>query len=333
VLLLGRPLYALLGGRDAALAQALVYSQILFGGAVFVWLANTLASVLRGSGDTLRPAVVLAIAAALQIPLTGALTLGWGGSPALGIAGPAVAYIVTFGLAALTMALHLRPTRLWPRGVDWRLRRGPAIDILRVGAVSSLAAVQTVITAVVLTGLVATFGTAALAGYGVGVRLELLLVPIVFAIGQALVLMVGLAIGAGRPARAKKVAWTGAAAAFVLTLAIGGFVALFPQSWVGLFSQDPAVLDAGAHYLRIVGPFYPLFGAGMALYFASQGAGRVVFPVLAGTVRLVFVLCAGALAVSWARPVGELFAIIACGLVLFGVVSIVAVRRTRWGRA
>ena len=333
VLALGRPLYSLLGGRDAALAQALVYSQLLFGGAVCVWLANTLASVMRGSGDTLRPALVLAIAAALQIPLTGALTLGWGGLPALGIAGPAVAYVATFGLAALAMALHLRPTRLWPRGADWRLRRGPAVDILRVGAVSSLAAVQTVITAVVLTGLVARFGTAALAGYGVGVRLELLLVPIVFAIGQALVLMVGLAIGAGRVARARKVAWTGAAVAFALTLAIGGFVALFPQSWVGLFSQDAAVLDAGAHYLRIVGPFYPLFGAGMALYFASQGAGRVVFPVLAGTVRLVFVLSAGALAVSWDRPVGELFAIIAIGLVLFGVFSIIAVRRTRWGRA
>lgn len=331
VLALGRPLYGLLGGRGVALDQALVYSRILFAGAVFVWLANTLASVMRGSGDTLRPAAALTAAAVLQVPLTGALTLGWGGLPALGIAGPATAYVATFALAAGAMALHLAGTRLRPQGADWRLRREPLMNILRVGAVSSLAALQTVITAVVLTGLVASFGTAALAGYGVGVRLELLLVPIVFAIGQALVLMVGMAVGAGRPQRAKSVAWTGAGIAFAVTLAIGGFVAIHPQRWVGLFSQDPAVLEAGAHYLRIVGPFYPLFGAGMALYFASQGAGRVVLPVLAGTVRLVLVLGAGMLAVRWGRPVGELFGIIALGLAVFGAVTVVAVHRTRWG--
>ena len=69
----------------------------------------------------------------------------------------------------------------------------------------------------------------------------------------------------------------------------------FRRSGSGLFSDDAAVLETGSIYLRIVAPFYPLFGAGVALYFASQGAGQVLRPVLAGTVRLVLVVAGGAL--------------------------------------
>ena len=97
---LGRALYAVLGGSGAALEQAVAYSQVLFGGAVLVWLANTLASLLRGSGNTLAPAIALAAVVLVQIPLSGALTLGWGPFPRMGIAGAAVAYIAAFGLQA-----------------------------------------------------------------------------------------------------------------------------------------------------------------------------------------------------------------------------------------
>src|SRR6185369_13102750 len=86
---LGSALYGLLGGQGAALEHALAYSHVLFGGAVLVWLANTLASLLRGSGNTLTPALALAVAAIVQIPLSGALTLGWAPFPRWGIAGAA----------------------------------------------------------------------------------------------------------------------------------------------------------------------------------------------------------------------------------------------------
>jgi Na+-driven multidrug efflux pump len=203
-------------------------------------------------------------------------------------------------------------------------------EILRVGAVSSVGALQTVLTAVVLTGFVGTYGTAALAGYGVGVRLELLQIPLVFAIGQALVVMVGTNVGAGRGAHAKRIAWTGTAIAAGISLAIGLTVALFPGVWIRIFSDDPAVLATGSQYLRIVAPFYVLFGAGMALYFASQGAGRMVLPVLAGTARLAFVVAAGALVVTLDGPLGALFAVIAGGIALFGALIIAAVRAARW---
>jgi putative MATE family efflux protein len=326
----GDALYGLLGGRGAALAQALDYSHLLFSGAVAVWLANTLASVLRGSGNTLAPAVALAAAAVVQIPLSGALTLGWGPFPRLGIAGAALAYVAAFVVASLIMGAMVWREGLRPGREHWRLEWRVFREILRVGAVSSVGALQTVLTAVVLTGFVGTYGTAALAGYGVGVRLELLQIPLVFAIGQALVVMVGTNVGAGRGAHAKRIAWTGTAIAAGISLAIGLAVALFPGVWIRIFSDDLAVLTTGSQYLRIVAPFYVLFGAGMALYFASQGAGRMVLPVLANTARLAFVVAAGALVVTLDGPLAAVFAVIAGGIALFGALIIAAVRAGRW---
>ena len=327
----GRPLYALLGGAGATLAEALAYPDALFAGAVLVWLANTLASVLRGSGNTAMPALALALTALVQIPLSGALTLGWGPFPALGIRGAALAYAASFGAAALAMGAYVWSGPLRPRGADWRPEGRVFRDILRVGALSSVSALQTVATAVILTGCVGTFGTAALAGYGVGVRLELLQVPIVFAIGQALVVLVGANIGAGRGERAKRIAWAGTLLAMAVSLAIGTAAALFPAAWVRLFSSDPAVIEAGSLYLRVVAPFYVLFAAGMALYFASQGAGRVALPVLSGTARLVVVVAGGLLVVQMAGPLVALFAVVALGLALFGTLTGAAVWRIKWG--
>ena len=300
VLALGPAMYRLLGGSGESLQNALAYSNNVFAGAITVWLANTLSSVLRGTGNMLVPALSLIAAAVVHVPLSGALVLGLGPLPQLGIAGAGIAYVSTFGIAGLAMALFvLRPgSALRPHAEDlaleWRLFR----EILRVGALSVASAVQTVLTAIIVTGFVGRYGPAALAGYGVGLRLELLQIPLVFAVGQALVVLVGTHIGAGRAARAKRIAWVGAALAASISLAIGAIVALFPLAWVGLFSADPAVLESGSRYLRTAAPFYPFLGAAIALYFASQGAGRVLWPVLAGTVRLVAVIVGGALVTS-----------------------------------
>ena len=330
LLALGGPLYRLLGGSDGTLAQALAYSNVLFAGAVLVWLANTFAACLRGGGSTAIPAAALAAAALVQIPLSGALTLGWGPFAALGIRGTGLAYAAAFGVAALVMGGCVWAGALRPRAGDWRLEWRVFREILRVGALSSISSLQTVAAAIILTGCVGAFGTAALAGYGVGVRLELLQVPIVFAIGQALLILVGTNVGAGLGADAKRIAWSGTLAAAAVCLAIGAVAALLPALWIGIFSSDAAVHQAGSLYLRIVAPFYPLFGAGMALYFAAQGAGRVGLPILAGTARLV-VVAIGGLAVVWSgASLTWLFAIIALGMTLFGGLAAAGVHRTRW---
>ena len=107
---------------------------------------------------------------------------------------------------------------------------------------------------------------------------------------------------------------------------IGWTFAVFPLAWVGLFSADPAVLDAGTHYLHIVAPFYPFMGINVALYFASQGAGQMLMPVLAGTARLIIVLVGGAMVVS----LGAIFGVIALGITVWGALMIWFVARTTW---
>ncbi|MBV9190831.1 MAG: MATE family efflux transporter, partial [Betaproteobacteria bacterium] len=159
-----------------------------------------------------------------------------------------------------------------------------------------------------------------------GVRLELLQIPLVFAVGQALVVLVGTNIGAGNSARAKRIAWTGAAVAASICLLIGWTFAVFPLAWVGLFSRDAAVLDAGTRYLHTVAPFYPLLGVQVALYFASQGAGQMLRPVLAAGVRLVVVLVGGSVAVS----LGAIFGVIALGIAAAAALMIWFVAATTW---
>jgi Na+-driven multidrug efflux pump len=183
-----------------------------------------------------------------------------------------------------------------------------------------------VLTAVIITGFVGRFGAAALAGYGVGLRLELLQIPLVFAVGQALVELVGTHIGAGRPERARQIAWAGAALAASISLAIGISVSIFPLAWVGLFSGDAAVLESGSQYLRTVAPFYPLLAVGIALYFASQGAGQVLRPVLAGTVRLALVIAGGAMVVS----LQGVFIVIAAAMMVFGALTLWVVATAKW---
>jgi putative MATE family efflux protein len=321
VLTLGPWTYQLLGGGGETLGHALSYSNIVFAGAMTVWVANTLSSVLRGSGNMLTPALTLIGAAMVHLPLSATLVAR------IGIAGAGIAYVTTFGIAALVMAAIVwRSSLLRPRrgdwGLEWRLFR----EILRVGGISVLSALQTVLTAVIVTGFVGRYGAAALAGYGVGLRLELLQIPLVFAVGQALVVLVGTHIGAGRADRARKIAWAGAALAASISLAIGITVSIFPLAWVGLFSDDAGVLESGSQYLRTVAPFYPLLAAGIALYFASQGAGRVLRPMLAGTVRLAIVIAGGLAVVS----LQGVFIVIAAAMIAFGVLTLWFVASADW---
>ena len=331
--LAGPTLYHAMGGTDEVLAAAVAYSRVLFGGAVAYWLFNTLGSAIRGSGNMAVPASVMVATGLLYLVLSPALILGWGPLPRLGIAGAATASVFSFGLGSLVLLAFLYSGRSLVRPAlrGQGLRRRLFWEILRVGAPGSLNTVLTNLTVVVLTALVGPFGTTALAGYGLGARLEYLQIPIVFGLGSGLVTMVGTSMGAGDRARAVRVAWVGSAMAAGITGVIGILAALFPLAWLGLFTTDPAVLAAGTRYLTIVGPFYGFFGAGLALYFASQGAGRLLWPLLAGFTRLVVAAIGGWLATRWlGGGLSGIFAAMAAALVVFGVINITAVRRGAW---
>jgi Na+-driven multidrug efflux pump len=204
-------------------------------------------------------------------------------------------------------------------------------DILKVGAISCFSPIQTVLTILVFTKIVADFGTEALAGYGIGARLEFLLIPIAFAFGVASTPMVGMAIGAGLVTRARRVAWTTGAAATLTVGLVGAIVAIKPSLWISLFTSDPGVTAAASLYFAWAGPAFGFFGLGVALYFSSQGAAKVGGPVLASTARLLIVGIGGWWLASIHAPASALFALVGAAMVVFGLGSAAAVRFTRWG--
>ena len=210
---------------------------------------------------------------------------------------------------------------------SWNMLR----DILKVGAIACISPLQTILSVLILTRLVAELGTEALAGYGIGARLEFLLIPITFSIGVASVPMVGMAVGAGDIARARSVAWTAGVVATSALTVIGIVVALFPLLWAGMFTNDPAILASASTYLRWAGPFYGLFGLGLCLYFASQGSGKILGPVLAGTVRLLVVLVGGVWLVSMNAPAWQLFALVGVAMAVYGAATAFSLWIADWG--
>jgi putative MATE family efflux protein len=332
-LLWGPDFYALLGGQGAVQQQAVQYGQVLFAGAVLVWLLNTLASIVRGTGDMRAPSLALVATAGLQIVLGGALSLGAGPVPALGMVGVALGHIVATAAGVLYFLWYLVRSqgRLTLHLQGFALQRNLFADILRVGAVACLSPVQSVLAILIFTGLLAQLGTEALAGYGIGQRLEFLLIPIAFGIGVAAVPMVGMAMGAGQVARARRVAWVAAGVSAFNLAVIGAVVWLAPDLWARLFTQDESVLTYARQYLVTAGPAFPFFGLGLTLYFASQGAGQVIGPVLAGTVRLVLVAGVGWWLAQNQGTAGHFYGLVAVTMLLYGVVTAAAVAFTTWG--
>lgn len=331
-LVFGRPLYTLLGGRGAALEAALDYSNVAFCGSVGVWLTNTFASVIRGTGNMKIPSATVFAVAAAQVLLGGALGLGWGPLPALGMPGIAAGQVCAYGLGALVLFAYLRSgharIRLQPSRV--RLAAAQFRDILKVGAVALFSPLQTVLTILILTRLIAHFGVEALAGYGIGARLEFLLVPMAFSFGVASVPLVGMAVGAGMAARARRVAWTAGALAGATLTVLGVTLALFPEMWGRNFSSDPRVLAAAATYFMWAGPCYGLLGLGLSLYFSSLGAGHALGPVLAGTVRLLVVAGGAWILAALAAPTWTVYALVGAGMAVFGLGTAVAVHLADW---
>ena len=326
-------LYRSLGGRDESLVAALTYSNVVFAGTPLVWLMNALASVIRGTGNMLVPALAVCAGVVLLLPLSPALIFGFGPIPALGIAGGGIAVVLTTALTAAVLAWYILSGRNIVRLTLVRPSWPMFADILRVGAVGAVSTVQTTLTIALTTALVGhAGGPDAVAGYGTAGRLEYLLVPLVFGLGAPMVAMVGTNIGAGQRQRALRIALTGGGLAFLITETVGILASLFPHAWLGLFSDDPAMMATGVAYLTWVGPTYGFFGLGLSLYFASQGAGRLFWPLFAGLLRLVIAVAGGWAVYAATGSLLLVFAALAVALVVYGVTLVTAIAAGVWFR-
>jgi len=331
----GERLLAAMGATPEVTAAAAGYAALVFGGAPVLWITALMSAAFRGMGNMRFPAALMVGGAAVQVPLAGSLILGWFGLPRLGLDGAAAAVVA---VAAVNGTILL-----------WRLSRGHAdlrldvrslglhrrlfSDILRVGTLAALSPVLTVLTIVMVNALVSDFGVAALAGYGIVARLEFLLIPMVFGLGAAMTAVVGVNVGAGNVARAERVAWLGGGCAAALTGVVGLLLALAPELWLDLFTDDAAIFSAGESYLRIVGPAFAFQGLGLSLYFASQGAGTVVWPVAATVLRFVIGVGGAAIGVyGLEQGLPAVYACLAAGMLVYGAVTAASIRLGAWRR-
>jgi Na+-driven multidrug efflux pump len=322
------PLLRAVAGTASADA-ATAYAVWLFGaGAVPAWLANTLASVLRGGGRHALAARVL-MGVWIAYPLLAwalAEPAGWGLS-GIGasfaavnwLAALAMAAVVKGGGAGFAPALRLRPTR------------AAFARILSVGAVACALAAIANLTTILVTAQLRDRGTATVAAYGIAARLEFLVIPLSFGVGSALTALVGGAVGAGDWRTARRLAWLGGGLAFAVTGAIGIAVGLNAAGFARLFTHDAAVAAIAARALTYTAPAFGGFGLGMAMYFASMGAGRMRWPVAGALSRISLAVGGGWwLASRLGMGLDGQFLGVALGITAYGAVTASGVRPGVW---
>ncbi len=281
-------LFALMGGKGTVLERAVLFARVLFGGAAISFTAAMLDSIMRGEGNVRVPAIWSSTSLGLQVLVTPLFMFvaGWG------LVGAALAMLACQLLATIPRARFvlggggvIRPSA-WPRTPGLH----PLAEILRVGIPATLSTTINYVGIMVLTGVVARLGKGDLAAYGLGVRLDFLLLSFAYGFGAAVLTLVGLSTGAGRPERTMTYVLR-AGALIVAILAVPGLLLCWwPDLWLGLFTQDRAILDVGEQYFRFIGPSYPFVGISMVIAFAFQGLGQATMPLMLMAARIAAVL-------------------------------------------
>jgi putative MATE family efflux protein len=272
-------LLAAMGGSPAVLANAR-YTRILLGCNASVVMLFLLNSVLRATGDAAVAMRVLWLANALNIVLAPALVFGWGPFPHLGIAGAAVGTTIGRGTGALyALSRLLRPgARLRLRGSHFRLDLGLMGKVLRLSGAATFQVFIGMASWIGMTRILAGFGSAALAGYTIGIRVVIFALLPSFGLANAAATMVGQALGAKDPERAEAAVWKAALYAAVFLGLVGAlFVALAPTIVAG-FTADPEVARYGSAALRTIACGFVFYAYGMTVTQSFNGAGDTRTP-------------------------------------------------------
>lgn len=327
-------LLALMGASPAVITQGATFTRIMLGGNITIVMLFVINAIFRGAGDAAIAMRVLWFGNAINIILGPMFIFGLGPFPELGVTGAAVATNIGRGTAVayqlLTLARGRGRIALKLRQVGFDLRT--MLSLLRL---SGSAAFQVLIGMASYVGLVrimATFGSAALAGYTIAIRLVIFALLPSWGISNAAATLVGQNLGARKPARAERAVWQ---SAFYNMLFLGGvgvvFLAFAPQI-VGLFSGDPAVHRYGVTGLRIISAGFLFYAYGMVLTQSFNGAGDTWTPTVINLfvfwlfeIPLGYVLAAR----TGLGPLG-VFTALAVSYSTLAIVSAVVFRRGKW---
>ncbi|MBP7275150.1 MAG: MATE family efflux transporter [Kiritimatiellae bacterium] len=278
---LAEPALRLLGAEGDVIAPGASYLRISMIGSFTVYLLFIGNAALQGAGDTHTPMVVMALTNVLNIVLDPLLIYGVGPCPRMGVAGAAVATVCAQAVGAVAVVRWLMRGRsgLHAHGRTWRPDLRLSWRIMRIGIPGTGQMLSRSLMSLVLMGIVASCGTAAVAAYGIGLRFHIIILMPAFALGWAAATLMGQNLGAGLPDRAQRAVWTAAGLDVALMVVSGLALAAWAEPLVRLFSSDPEVVQIGVRYLRVVSPFYIFATFGIILGRGLNGAGDTVGPM------------------------------------------------------
>ncbi len=281
-------LLRLIGPEPAVAELARQYLVISFMGFFTVFLLAISGSALQAAGNALLPMTGMILANLINLALDPVLIFGWLGCPALGVRGAAWATVFSQAVAAAVVTIGL--FRGIPRlKVGWHHlapRINQAWQVFRIGIFSAGQMLARSLMVFVLFRIVASCGTAALAGYGIGLRFHQMILLPCFVLGNASAALVGQNLGAGQPERAVRASWLAANIGMLINLVAAALIMLFAPFLTSFFSQDPQVTAVCVNYLRLVSPFYIFAAMGIILGRSMNGAGDTVPTMLITIVTL-----------------------------------------------
>jgi putative MATE family efflux protein len=332
--ILAPKLLALMGGSPWVVEQGVGFTRVMFAGNASIVLLFLINAIFRGAGDAAIAMRVLWLANIINIILGPCFIFGWGPFPELGVMGAAVA--TTIGRS--TGVLYAL-SRLVRSGGRFDIKRehvklDPAI-MVRLIRLSATAMFQVFIGMASWIGLVFTiakFGSNALAGYTIGIRVIIFALLPSWGMANASATMVGQALGAKKPERAEKAVWRAGFYNMICLGIVGLMFVLFARQIIGLFTTDPNVVPYGVDCLRIVSYGFLFYAYGMVITQSFNGAGDTWTPTIINL--FVFWLWELPLAYTLAIVLGlgprGVFLAIMIAFSTLAMVSALLFRRGKW---
>lgn len=312
------------------------YLAISFLGSFTVFILFIGNSILQASGNTVIPMYAMLLATFLNLVLDPIFIFGMFGLPRMGVEGAALAMVVaqTVAMGVVLHALAQGKSGIKVGFSRWCLRVEPVWRIMKIGIPSSGQMLSRSLMSVVLMWIVAQYGTAAVAAYGIGVRFHMMALMPAFVLGNAAGAMVGQNLGAGHPERAWRVAWLAAALDAVIMAVLAAALTAFAAPLIRVFDDSPDVVRIGASYLRIASFFHVFAALSIVLGRALQGAGDTLSPMVATIAGLwgVQIPLALILAQHMASPTNGIWWSIGIAIMVNGAMVASCFMTKRWMR-
>ncbi len=325
-----------LGAEPAVVEIGRPYLSILTAGSFAMMLGISFGAAVRGAGDAITPLKVMVVANLVNLVLDPILIFGWLGVPALGVAGSAWASLVG-RLVACTLLAHVffsgghQHFHLGLRHLRPRLRT--IRQIFKIGVFGSGQALIRSISSIALVRIIAIFGSAPLAAYGIVLRLWMTFLMIGFGFGMAAATIVGQNLGAGKPARAAQAGWVAAGVCACFAVCLGAVFIPAARPIITVFNREPEIVAAGSLFLRIIATVFVFTALSVVLSRAMAGAGDTLLPMLVtGAAMLaVRIPLSYALATAWDSATGVWVGMAASNVVQ-GLLFVAAFTWGRWKR-